>query len=273
MKGGTLKRIGFGVFVAITVVVAASGCTVASTEGAEQGKPAEGQGSSQSEEQQVAEERAAMKPEDYTNRILNVEDVPGDFTLDEEIQFGESTEDDGNVFSDDGPSSEEAQSILSCMSDGVVDVGNQVDGVSAMRTFSATFDSSFAMILSSLSRPEEDPKTLVSAIRSDLEKCSSIEPATRFGEPVESMEIFEPTNARGDGVCVVAFDGQFESSNTYVSTHCVIAWDGELLMIQNGAAKQGPSSSVDSAAVEGSKSQLTDDLLPIALKKAGFSAS
>lgn len=258
---------------AFAIVIAASGCGIGSTQGTEQADSAAGQSSSQSEEQQATEERAAMKPEDYSNRILNVEDVPSDFTLDEEIQFGESAEDDGNVFSDDEPSSEESQSISDCMSEGVVNIGNQVDGVSEMRTFSANFDSSFALILSSLSRPKEDPKALVSEIRSDLEKCSSIEPAARFGEPVESIEIFEPTNARGDGVCVVAFDGQFESSNTFVSTHCVIAWAGELLMIQNGAAKQGPSRAVDSSAVEGSKSQLTDDLLPTALEKAGFAAS
>ena len=256
------------------VAVLATGC--GSSGGSDQSEPASGNespseesGPDAAEEHKAVKSHDALAPEDYSERLLSISEVPDSLSMNEEGQFGETLE----GLSSDAGGIEANQSLTQCAMDQYATVVHEAPDTTAYRTFSESGQSGSIGIVTSLSKPTKNPHEVIDAIDSALDECVQIDPKVEAGSPIESADTFEPTGTKGEGICTTAFDGNSDHQDmTLVGTTCFVAWADEILAVSVEASKSGASYSVEQEAVDGVRDQLETDILPPALQKAGFAA-
>lgn len=268
-KGGLLKRFTLGL-TAVAFALTLAGC------GSESGNQTDGDRKQEQEspnpeqtESQEAEERAALNPEDFSDRILSLDDLPGGFELDDEVEFGDTEEQANNPFDSAADSSDSASSQTECIVGTMTTHSSELDGVSAARHFNQSADNSGSFIMTSLSRPAKESKQMLEDLRDTVDKCQT----TINAEPAESVNIFEPSGNKGEGFCTTAYSGTFVGQGKIVASECYIAWAGELMTIHNMAFEAETSLAIDEEAMDGITEYMNNDLLPKALTKADMAAS
>ena len=268
-KGTLLNRFTFGLMAAGSALALAA-CSAESGNQNTQDSTDEEATPSQAEiESQESEERAAMSPEDFNERILSLDDLPGGFTLEDEVEFGETEEQADTPFDADDSSSKADSTQTECIVGTMKTHSSDLNGVSAARNFDNSNDSAGTFIMTSLSRPEKGAKEMLKDLRKTVDECQR----TIDAQPAESVDIFEPSGNKGEGFCTTAYDGSFIGQGKIVMSECYVAWAGELMTIHNMAFEAGVASQVDRDAVQGVTDHMTDDLLPKALKKADMAKS
>ena len=256
--------------IAATFAFALTGC------GDGSGNQTDGNGSRAEEstnpadaEANEASERAALSPEDYSSRVLSLDDVPEGFTLDDATEFGEKEEQSTNPFDSAESSSEDATTQTECIIGAIGTHSSDLDGVSATRSYEQSGDSNSALLMTSLSRTEKESSAILKDLRKTVDDC-----ADDFKEePVESSEVFEPSGNKGEGFCATAYDGSFSGQAKMVASDCYVSWAGELLTVHYIAVEPGTSPEVEEDAIDAVAGYMIDDFLPKALKKADMAAS
>lgn len=268
-KGELLKRFTLGL-TAAAFALSLAGC------GGESGNQTDGDGKQAQEspnpeqaESQEAEERAALNPEDFSGRILSLDDLPGGFELDDEVEFGETEEQSNNPFDSDSDSSGTDSTQTECIVGAMATHSSELDGVSAARNFNQSADNSGSFIMTSLSRPSNDSKQMLEGLRDTVDECQT----TINAEPTESVKVFEPSGNKGEGFCATTYSGTFVGQGKIVASECYIAWAGELMTIHNMAFEAETSLAIDEEAMDGVTEYMNNDLLPKALTKADMAAS
>lgn len=219
------------------------------------------------EEEKAVKSHDALAPEDYSDRLLSLADVPEPLSMDEEGQFGEPAE----GLSSDNSGTEEGSSLAECAMNQYGTVVRGAPETTAYRTFTESSESGTLGIVTSLSKPTENPDVVKDSIDSAISECMLIDPKITAGNPIESVDSFEPSGAKGEGICTTAFDGNLGDQDiTLVGTTCFVSWADEILAISYSASKSGASSSVDQAAVDGVQEIMETEILPPAFQKAGF---
>lgn len=263
-----MKRFTIGIM-AVACAFTLSACSSGSGDQAEQGgKQEEASPDPAAIESQEADERAAMSGDEYSNRILSLDDLPDGFTLEDDVEFGEEDEQSANPF-DSGESSSEDQSTQSeCVIGAMSAYSSDLDGVSSARSFDQSDDSTGTYILTSLTRPERGSAELLEDLRNTVGDCQESVSA----ESTESVEVFEPKGNKGEGFCTAAYNGTFLGQGKIAMSECYVSWAGELLTVHQMAFDAETSPAIDEEAMNGVSDYLTEELLPTALKKAEMAA-
>lgn len=224
-------------------------------------------GSETTEEQKVVKSHDALAPEDYSDRLLSLADMPDTLSMDEEGKFGEPVE----GLSPDNDGTETDPSLAECAMNQYGTVVRNAPEATAYRTFTESSQSRTVGVVTSLSKPTENPDTVKDSIDKAINECLLVDPKVEAGNPIESADTFEPTGTKGDGICTTAFDGNFDDQDsTLVGTTCFVSWADEILAVSYSAQMSAASSSVDQEAVEGVQKLVETEVLPPALEKAGF---
>lgn len=112
----------------------------------------------------------------------------------------------------------------------------------AYRTFTESSQSRTVGVVTSLSKPTENPDTVKSPIGNDINECLLIDPKIEAGTPIETADTFEPTGTKGEGICTTAFDGNFgDQDSTLVGTTCFASWADEILAVSYSAEMSSAS--------------------------------
>ena len=220
-------------------------------------------------ESQEADERAALSGDEYSDRILSLEDLPSGFTVGDDVKFGEKEEQSVNPFDSDDSSADAASSQSECFVGAMAAHSSELDGVSAARTFDQSSDNGGSYIMTSLSRPENGSKPLLKELRKTVNDCQE----SINAEPAESVEVFEPKGNKGEGFCTAAYNGTFLGQGKIAMSECYVSWAGELLTVHQMAFDAETSPAIDEEAMNGVSDYLTEELLPTALKKAEMAAN
>lgn len=221
------------------------------------------------EEQKAVKSHGALAPEDYSDRLLSLADVPDTLSMEEEGQFGEPVE----GLSAENGDTEEDSSLAECAMNQYATVVRAAPETTAYRTFVESSQSGSLGIVTSLSKPAENPDAVKNTIDNAISECMLIDPMSTAGNPIESAHTFEPRGTKGEGICTTAFDGNSgDQDRTLVGTTCFVSWADEILAISYSAGKSGASSSVDQTAVDGVQEIMETDILPAAFQRAGFAA-
>lgn len=219
------------------------------------------------EEQKVAKSHEALAPEDYSGRLLSLADTPDTLSMDEEGEFGETME----GLSSDNDGTEADSTLAACAMNQYGTVVREAPETTAYRTFSESSQSRTVGVVTSLSKPAENPDVVTASIDNAINECLQINPRIEAGSPIESADTFEPKGTKGEGICTTAFDGNFDNQDsTLVGTTCFVSWADEILAISYTAEMSAASSSVDQEAVEGVQKLTETEVLSPALEKAGF---
>lgn len=263
-----LNRFTIGIMAA-ACAFSLSACSGGSGDQAEQdGKQEEASPDPAAIESQEADERAAMSRDEYSNRILSLDDLPDGFTLEDDVEFGEKDEQSANPF-DSGESSSEDQSTQSeCVIGAMSAYSSDLDGVSAARSFDQSDESNGTYVLTSLTRPERGSTELLKDLRNTVDGCQE----SINADPAESVEVFEPEGNKGDGFCTTAYNGTFLGQGKIAMSECYVSWAGELMTVHQMAFDAETSLAIDEEAMDGVSEYLTKELLPTALKKADMAA-
>ena len=267
-KDTLLKRFTIGIMAA-TCAFALSACSGGTDSQAEQGGEQKAASPDPTAvESQEAEERAAMSGDEYSNRILSLDDLPDGFTLEDDVEFGEKDDQSANPFDSDSGSPENQSTQTECVIGAMSAYSSDLDGVSAARSFDQSDDSNGTYILASLTRPERGSTELLKDLRNTVDNCQE----SINAEPAESVEVFEPKGIKGDGFCTTAYNGTFLGQGKIAMSECYISWAGELLTVHQMAFDSETSLAIDEEAMDGVSDYLTEELLPTALKKADMAA-
>lgn len=264
-----MKRFAIGLVAAACAFTLAGCGTDAETQTENGSEQADGSPKPADAESAEAEERAASDPDDYSARVLSLEDLPDGFTLDEETEFGEKKEQSTNPFDSNESSSEDASTQTECIVGVIGGYSSDLDGVSTTRSFEQSGDSNALLVMTSLSRTERDANEILKDMRKTVDSC----PESFAAGPVESSKVFEPSAHKGESFCTTAYDGAFNGQAKMVASDCYVAWAGELLTVHMMAVDAGTSLAVEDDAIDGVTENMTDDLLPKALKKAEMAAN
>ncbi|WP_193095460.1 hypothetical protein [Brevibacterium sp. FME17] len=219
------------------------------------------------EEQKVAKSHEALAPRDYSGRLLSLADMPDTLSMDEEGEFGETME----GLSSDNDGTEADPTLAACAMNQYGTVIRESPETTAYRTFSESSQSRTVGVVTSLSKPAENPDAVKTSIDNAINECLLIDPRTEAGAPIESADTFEPNGTKGEGICTTAFDGNFnDQDSTLVGTTCFVSWADEILSVTYSAEMSAASSSVDQEAVEGVQKLVETEVLPPAFERAGF---
>ncbi|WP_157689051.1 hypothetical protein [Brevibacterium siliguriense] len=215
-------------------------------------------------ESQEADERAVLSGDEYSDRILSLEDLPGGFTFEDDVEFGEKDEQAANPFDSEDSSPDEQSTQSECVIGVMSAYSSDLDGVSASRSFDQSDDSTGTYVLTSLTRPERGSAELLHDLRNTVGDCQE----SISAEATESVEVFEPKGNKGEGFCIAAYNGTFLDQGKMAASECYVSWAGELLTVHQMAFDSETSLAIDKEAMNGVSDYLTEDLLPTALKKA-----
>lgn len=271
-RGDKVKRTTLGLAIIAVTTMLLSGC--GSGNGSTQGGPIGGEeatntqtGPEDTEEQEAVKSHDALAPEDYIDRLLSLADVPDTLSMEEEGQFGDPVE---GLSSNKG-GTEDDRYLAECAMNQYVTVVQEAPDTTAYRTFSESSQSSSIGIVTSLSKPAKNPDAVKDTIDSAISECMLLDPKTAAGNPIESVDTFEPSGTKGEGICTTAFDGiSGGQDRTLVGTTCFVSWADEILAISYSAGIPGASSSVDQTAVDGVQKLMESEILPTAFQKSGF---
>ncbi|WP_210602615.1 hypothetical protein [Brevibacterium oceani] len=264
-----MKRFALGL-IAATCALALTGCGDDSGNQADNGgRKSEESANPADAEAKEASERAALSPDDYSARVLSLDDIPEGFTLDDSTEFGEKEEQSTNPFDSEGSSSDDATTQTECIIGAIGTHSSDLDGVSTARSYEQSGDSNAAYIMTSLSRTEKESDTILKDLRKTVDGCADDFTA----RPTESSDMFEPSGYKGVGFCATAYDGTFTGQGKMVMSSCYVSWAGELLTVHYMAVEAGTSLVVEEDAIDGVTGYMTDDFLPKALEKADMAAS
>lgn len=209
----------------------------------------------------------ALAPEDYSDRLLSLADMPDTLSTDEEGMFGEPVE---GLSSDNG-GTEADSSLVACAMNQYGTVVREAPESTAYRTFTESSQSRTVGVVTSLSKPSANPDTIKDSIDNAINECLLVDPKIEAGNPIETADTFEPTGTKGDDICTTAFDGNFDDQDsTLVGTTCFVSWADEILAVSYSAQMSSASSSVDQEAVEGVQKLVETEILPPAFERAGF---
>lgn len=266
-----MKRTTFGLaaIAVSTMLLAGCGSNTSSKQGEQIGSDEASEARAapeNAEEQEAVESHETLTPGDYSGRLLSLADVPDNLSMDEDGQFGERVD---GLSSDIGGAGED-RTLAECAMNQYGTVVRAAPETTAYRTFSESNESSTLGVVTSLSKPAENPDKVTDTIDGAISECMLIEPKHTAGNPIESADSFEPSGTKGDGICTTAFDGNFgDEDTTLVGTTCFVSWADEILAISYSASMPGASSSVDQAAVDGVQELVETEILPSAFEKAG----
>lgn len=259
-----MKRFAMGL-IAATCALALTGCGDGSGSQADNsGGQAEESAAPADAESKEASERASLSPDDYSSRVLSLDDVPEGFSLEDEVEFGEKDQQAENPFDSADSSPESASSQSECVAAAMSAHSSDLDGVSTARSFEQSAETAGQYIMTSLTRPEGGSEQLYKGLRKTVDDCQQ----TIDAQPTESVEVFEPSGNKGDAFCTSAYNGSFSGQGKFVMAECYVSWAGELLTIHQMAFEAETSLEVEQEAMDGVTGYVTDDLLPTALKKA-----
>ncbi|WP_166823730.1 hypothetical protein [Brevibacterium limosum] len=263
-----MKRFTIGLMAA-SCAFTLSACSGGSGDQAGQGgKQEEASPDPSAVESQEADERAALSGDEYSNRILSLDDLPSGFTLENDVEFGEKEDQSVNPFDSEDTTTENQSTQSECIIGAMSAYSSDLDGVSAARSFEQSDDSNGTYILASLTRPERGSTELLKDLRKTVDDCQE----SINAEPTESVEVFEPKGNKGDGFCTAAYNGTFLDQGKIAMSECYVSWAGELLTVHQMAFDAETSLAVEEEAMDGVSDYLTDVLLPTALKKADMAS-